>query len=216
MGREQGLRGRKKEQTRERIADVAAALFAERSYEAVSILDVARAADVSDQTVYNYFRAKQDLVLDRVDEFLERYRQVVLERGDGVSPASALRRLVDEDIDRYRHADPRLARGEFPAQCVESPVLRRYALELRERQADTVAASIVSTCPAMEPIVARAHAAALISVAATITDRIGASILAGAPSEALAADMTRAAAVAFDDLDRTFHRITNVSRGATS
>jgi AcrR family transcriptional regulator len=62
---------------------VAAGLFAERTYEAVSILDVARAAEVSDQTVYNYFPAKQDLVLDRVDEFLERYRRAVLERGDG-------------------------------------------------------------------------------------------------------------------------------------
>lgn len=216
MSREQGLRDRKKAQTRERIADVAAGLFAERNYEAVSILDVARAADVSDQTVYNYFPAKQDLVLDRVDEFLNRYRQVVLERGEGVSPASALRPLVEEDIDRYRHADPKLARGKFPAQCVESTVLRRFALEFRERQVDTVSAAITSTCPALEPIVARAHAAALISVIHTITDRIGASILDGGPSEALVADMTRAAAVAFDDLDRTFHSITSIPQGATS
>jgi AcrR family transcriptional regulator len=47
---------------------------------------------VSDQTVYNYFPAKQDLVLDRVDEFLERYRRAVLERGDGASPAPCWRR----------------------------------------------------------------------------------------------------------------------------
>ncbi|GAA2712997.1 TetR/AcrR family transcriptional regulator [Actinoplanes palleronii] len=216
MGRELGLRGRKKAQTRERIADEAAALFAERDYEAVSILDVARAANVSDQTVYNYFPAKQDLVLDRVDEFLELYRHAVLERAEGVSPADALRPLVEADIDRYRHADPRLARGEFPAQCVESAVLRRFALEFRERQVDAVAESITSTCPALEPIVARAHAAALISVVQTITDRIGASLLDSGPSAALAADMTRAAAVAFDDLDRTFRSVTTISPGATS
>jgi AcrR family transcriptional regulator len=216
MSRERGLRDRKKARTRERIADVAAGLFAERSYEAVSVVDVARAAEVSDQTVYNYFPAKQDLVLDRADEFLEQYRQAVLRRGEGVSPASALRPLVDQDIDRYRHADPKLARGEFPAQCVESAVLRRFALEFRERQADTVAASITSTCPAMDPIVARAHAAALISVIQTIADRIGASLLDGVASEALAADMTRAAAVAFDDLDRTFHSVTSIPQGATS
>jgi AcrR family transcriptional regulator len=69
---------------------VAAGLFAERTYEAVSILDVARAAEVSDQTVYNYFPAKQDLVLDRVDEFLERYRRAVLERGDGDGDGASL------------------------------------------------------------------------------------------------------------------------------
>ncbi|GAB2571715.1 TetR family transcriptional regulator [Paractinoplanes abujensis] len=205
------MRDRKKAQTRERIADVAAGLFAERDYDAVSVMDVARAANVSDQTVYNYFPAKQDLVLDRVDEFLELYRHAVLERAEGVSPAAALRPLVEADIDRYRHADPRLARGEFPAQCVESPVLRRFALEFRERQVDTVAASILSTCPALEPIVARAHAAALISVVQTITDQIGASLLNSGPTDALAADMTQAAATAFDDLDRTFRTMTNGS-----
>jgi AcrR family transcriptional regulator len=216
MGREQGLRDRKKAQTRERIADVAAGLFAERDYEAVSILDVARAANVSDQTVYNYFPAKQDLVLDRVDEFLELYRHAVLERAEGVSPAGALRPLVEADIDRYRHADPRLARGEFPAQCVESAVLRRFALEFRERQVDAVAESILSTCPALEPIVARAHAAALISVVQTITDRIGASLLASGPSDTLATDMAQAAATAFDDLDRTFRTVTSICRRALS
>jgi AcrR family transcriptional regulator len=70
---------------------VAAALFGEHGYDAVSIVDVARAADVSDQTVYNYFPAKQDLVLDRADEILDWYRQVILERPKGTSPASALR-----------------------------------------------------------------------------------------------------------------------------
>lgn len=194
---------------------MAAGLFAVHGYDAVSVADVARAADVSDQTVYNYFLVKQDLVLDRVDEFLELYRHVVLARGDDVSPAGALRPLVDADIDRYRHADPQLARGEFPAQCVESPVLRRFALEFRERQVDTVATSIVSTCPALDPIIARAHAAALVSVVQTITDRIGASLLEGGPSDDLAADLTRAAAVAFDDLDRTFRRVTSVHAGAT-
>jgi AcrR family transcriptional regulator len=209
MGQEQGLRDRKKARTRERIADVAAGLFAERTYDAVSIVDVARAADVSDQTVYNYFPAKQDLVLDRVEEFLELYRDTVLERGDGVSPAHSLRALVAADINRYRHADPKLARGEFPAQCVESPVLRRFSLEFRQRQIDVVATAILDTCPAVEPIVATAHAAALISVVQSITDRIGASILAGGPSASLAAEMARAAAIAFDDLDRTFHAITS-------
>lgn len=213
MSRERGLRERKKAQTRERIADVAAGLFAERGYEAVSITDVARAAEVSDQTVYNYFPSKHDLVLDRVEEFLDRYRRVVLEREASTSPAGALRPLVEEDIDRYREADPGLARGEFPAQCVESPVLRRFALEFRERQVDVIAAAITGTCPELEPLVARAHSAALTCVIQTITDRIGASILAGGPSATEEAEMRRAAAVAFDDLDRTFRLITSAPQG---
>ena len=53
-----GLRERKKAQTRRVIADVAARLFAERGYEQVAVSDVAREAEVSEQTVYNYFQTK--------------------------------------------------------------------------------------------------------------------------------------------------------------
>lgn len=47
-----GLRERKKARTRQLIADAAARLFAERGYENVAVSDVAREADVSEQTVY--------------------------------------------------------------------------------------------------------------------------------------------------------------------
>lgn len=217
MARERGLRDRKKAQTRRRLADVAAGLFAEHGYDAVSIVDVARAADVSDQTVYNYFPVKQDLVLDQADEIRERYGQVILDRPDGTSPASALRVLVEEDIERFRHADLKLARGEFPAQCLASSVLRRYALEAREQQAHTISAAIITTCPDLHGVVVRAHAAALVSVIQSITDQIGARVLEGATSDAAAADMTRAADIAFDELDRSFLTVTlNPAAGTSS
>jgi AcrR family transcriptional regulator len=60
-----GLRERKKARTRQVIADAAARLFAERGYERVAVSDVARAAEVSEQTVYNYFQTKEQLVVDR-------------------------------------------------------------------------------------------------------------------------------------------------------
>lgn len=207
MSTRPGLRDRKKAQTRDRLADVAAALFAEHGYDEVSIQDVARHADVSDQTVYNYYPAKQDLVLDRAEEIRRRYGRVVAERGRLTSPAEVLRRLVDEDIERYRHGDLRLARGEFPAQCLRSPVLRRFALESREQQTNTVADAITETSPTIPAIVAKAHAAALISVIQTITDSIGTSVLAGAVPAAAASDMQHAAEVAFDELGRQFQAL---------
>src|SRR5207302_5113821 len=45
-----GLRERKKALTRQLIADTAARLFAERGYENIAVSDVAREADVSEQT----------------------------------------------------------------------------------------------------------------------------------------------------------------------
>ena len=46
-----GLRERKKARTRRLIADTAARLFAERGYEHVAVSDVAREAEVAEQTV---------------------------------------------------------------------------------------------------------------------------------------------------------------------
>src|SRR5690349_14987815 len=60
-----GLRERKKARTRRLIADSAARLFAERGYENVAVSDVAREAEVSEQTVYNYLPTKEQLVTDR-------------------------------------------------------------------------------------------------------------------------------------------------------
>ena len=54
-----GLREIKKARTRRHIAATAARLFAERGYEHVAVADVARAAEVAEQTVYNYFPAKE-------------------------------------------------------------------------------------------------------------------------------------------------------------
>lgn len=212
MARELGLRDRKKAQTRHRLADVAAKLFAQHGYDSVSIVDVARAADVSDQTVYNYFAAKQDLVLDRAEEIRERYGRVVSERDVDTTPSDALRPLVHEDIERYRKADPALARGEFPAQCLASPTLRRFALEARERQVDTVAQAISTSRPELHPLSVRAHAAALIAVVQAVTDLIGESILAGGPSSAVADELAESADIALDDLHQHFTSLTPTSR----
>src|ERR1035441_2496088 len=60
------LRELKKARTRRLIADTAARLFAERGYEHVAVSDVAREAEGAEQTVYNYFPAKEQLADQRV------------------------------------------------------------------------------------------------------------------------------------------------------
>ncbi len=66
-----GLRERKKEATTERLREVALALVAERGFDAVSIDDIAAAADVSKTTFYRYFETKEDVVLGRSSDNLE-------------------------------------------------------------------------------------------------------------------------------------------------
>lgn len=87
----------KKRETRQRISDVATELFFERGFEAVTIDDIAVAANVSKMTVFNYFSRKEELMLDREDDLkLLSFRQALRERPDGTSPIDALRALVQE------------------------------------------------------------------------------------------------------------------------
>jgi len=87
----------KKRETRQRISDVATALFFERGFEAVTIDEIAVAAKVSKMTVFNYFSRKEELMLDREDDLkLLSFRQALRERPDGKPPIEALRALVQE------------------------------------------------------------------------------------------------------------------------
>src|SRR5262245_60199643 len=65
------LREEKKARARAAMADAAAVLFAEHGYDGVAMTQVARAAGVSEQTLYNYFPTKESLVFDQADAFAE-------------------------------------------------------------------------------------------------------------------------------------------------
>ena len=86
------MRERKKQQTREAIAETARALFVERGFEAVRVAEIARAADVSEKTVFNYFPTKEDLVFWRLEAF-EAEILGALRRRFVLTP----RGLIDED-----------------------------------------------------------------------------------------------------------------------
>lgn len=203
MVREGGLRARKKAQTRERIAEAAAGLFAKRGYDAVTMVDVAATADVSDQTVYNYFAAKQDLVLDRAAQYRALYREAVTHRG-AASPAVALLPSVEADVERYRTTDLDLARGEFIALSVDSDVLRRFTLEERERQARVIAEALTETAPKLLPIVAGAYASAIVAAIQAIYDEIGRCVLDRTPQDASADRIHGELDGAFAGLDAMF------------
>ena len=55
------LRTRKKEHTRNTIIDEAIKLFNEKPYDDVLLEDIADAAFISRQTLYNYFNNKEDI-----------------------------------------------------------------------------------------------------------------------------------------------------------
>ncbi len=72
-----GLRERKKQQTREKIARVALKLFAERGYDETTLADIAEAADVSPRTIFAYYEGKEDILFCEEGAFIDRLKQTL-------------------------------------------------------------------------------------------------------------------------------------------
>src|SRR3954465_11028537 len=86
---ELGLRERKKQRTRQLIADTARRLFAERGFEAVRVTEIAREVEVAPATVFNYFPTKEDLFYSRLEAFEERLLAAIRDRSAGESVLAA-------------------------------------------------------------------------------------------------------------------------------
>src|SRR3954453_6262040 len=92
-----GLRERKKERTRQLIADTARRLFAERGFDAVTGTEIAREAEVAPATVFNYFPTKEDLFYSRLEAFEDALLGALRERPAGQNVLAAFAGfLLDE------------------------------------------------------------------------------------------------------------------------
>src|SRR5262245_55781367 len=105
-GAQLGLRERKKQQTRELIAETARGLFAERGFEEVTVAEIARAADVAETTVFNYFPTKEDLVYWRMESFEASLLDAIRERAPGEPVLAAFRGFVLQARGLLAERDP--------------------------------------------------------------------------------------------------------------
>ena len=183
--REPGLRERKKQRTRELIAETARRLFAERGFERVTVAEIARAAEVSEQTVFNYFPTKEDLVYWRLEAFEEDLLATIREREPGESLLQAFGRFVLRQrgllAERAPEARERLA--ELTRMITESPALLARERQIFERYTDSLALLIAEETDArpgdIQPWVV---ANALIGVHRALVDHGRRQVVAGVPS----------------------------------
>ena len=189
MSQAPGLRERKKLQTRQLIAETARRLFAERSFESVTVADVARAADVSEATVFNYFPTKEDLFYSGLEAFEEELLASIRERAPGESVVAAFGRFVSEPRGLLAARDPesveRLA--AISRVIAESPALLAREQRIFAGYTDSLAALLAEETNAdagdVTPWVA---ANALMGVHRAVVDHTRRAIVAGARNPQLA------------------------------
>jgi AcrR family transcriptional regulator len=138
-----GLRERKKAQTRHRITEAALRLFAERGFDAVTMTEIATAAEVSRASLFGYFPTKESLVVQDVGD--DDLAAVVRSRPAGADPVAALRghfRTVAAETPTGAEIGNLLARIRL---IVDNPKLGAAAHTLRHRQRAALAAALAPT-----------------------------------------------------------------------
>jgi AcrR family transcriptional regulator len=183
---ELGLRERKKQQTRQLIADTARGLFAERGFEQVTVAEVARAADVSEGTVFNYFPSKEDLVYGRMEVFEAEMLQALRQRPAGESILAAFRRFVLLPRGFLASSDPQAAEGiaAITRVIAQSPALLSRESQIFERYTRALAGLIAhETGQAPGDVEPWVIANALIGVHRALIDYVRRQVLAGVSNQ---------------------------------
>lgn len=139
----EGLRERKKRETRQRISDIATGLFLEHGFVTVTIAEVAEAADVSVNTVYNYFPAKEDLFFDRSAGVVEQLSRWVRGRADGESAVRAVLRELRADVEAVSPRIGLLEGYDRFMRCIqEAPPLRSRLWSMQQEIHDHLASTL--------------------------------------------------------------------------
>ena len=140
MDQELGLRERKKLRTRQLIAETARRLFAEHGFEAVPVTAIAREAEVSEATVFNYFPTKEDLVYQGLEAFEAELLAAVRNRPAGEPIVAAFGQFVlqprgllaarDEAAARYLTEVSRMIASSPALLAREQQIFTRYTASL--------------------------------------------------------------------------------------
>jgi AcrR family transcriptional regulator len=178
-----GLRDRKKLRTRVLIAETARRLFAERGFEAVSVAEVAREAEVSEATVFNYFPTKEDLVYHGMEAFEDELLDAIRNRHVGMSVLDAFGRFVIQPRG-FLAAEDETAREALLSvtrMIAASPALLARERHILARYTESVAALIRDETAAgpndLRPWVA---ASTLVGFHGTLIDYVRRRLLEGA------------------------------------
>jgi len=118
-GPDDGWRSRKRQQTRQRIADAGLRLFLEYGFEATTLDAIAEAAGIARRTFFHYFDSKEALLYAYEDEVEHSFRTALADIDSNTPPlqamATAMRAMIADfgsekarKIHRVVHSTPTL------------------------------------------------------------------------------------------------------------
>ena len=194
-----GLRERKKQQTRQQIAEAARRLFAERGFEQVTVAEVARAAEVSQQTVFNYFPTKEDLVFWRLGAFEEDLLGAIRDREPGRSALAAFEGFLFQQRGLMASPEPEAQEmlAALARTIADSPALRAREQQIFSGFTDALAALLAEETGAPEEDVRPWVAAnAIIGIHRAVVAHARRRVVEGARHPELAAEVRASAAQA--------------------
>ncbi len=142
-----GRRERKKAATRATILEAATDLFLARGFEAVTVREIADAADVSPKTVFTHFPHKEALVFSDEGERHERLIAAVSGRPAGTSISDALKAHYLAEIAALT-AEPQ---SPILALMEDTPALVDYAEKMWLRHEDALVSAITEELGLKEP-----------------------------------------------------------------
>jgi AcrR family transcriptional regulator len=186
-----GKRELRRQETRARIVDAAAELFAERGFDEVSVVEIAARAGVVEKTVFNHFPVKEGLVFDDDPPMRAALLDAVRRRPAGESAAAAAGAFVVSAIAVL--GTPEAAEGVATMARV---VRSSRTLQIREREilgelttalAGLIAEETRAPQGSIEPWLA-AHA--VLGLYAALLELARDRVLAGTGGAALAEELT--------------------------
>lgn len=196
MAIELGLRQRKKEQTRQAIYEAARRLFSERGFNRVTVAEVAREANVSEVTVFNYFPTKEDLFYAGMHFFEEELLDAVRRRKPGESALKAFRRRLLDSVEGLRSKERFAAIRSATDAYAASPSLASREREIVESYSRRLGELLGGDVEAM------AVAAALMGAHRAVVDYVRTRVREGERGDKLADDARTQIRRAFSRLEK--------------
>jgi AcrR family transcriptional regulator len=187
-----GVRERRRQETRAKIVDAAAELFAERGFDTVSVMEIARRAGVVEKTVFNHFPVKEGLVFDADPPIRAALLDAVRRRPAGESVSAAAGSFVVAAVSLLSSPEAaagvaqmaRVIRGSRTLQVREREILG----DLTNALAGLIAEETGARPEHIEPWLA-AHA--VLGLYASLLELARDQVLAGVRGPELSAELRR-------------------------